>query len=51
MSDNLDLSTASGRLMFNVIGAMAECVDDFAEAVALVGLIGIPNEMTPAPDG
>lgn len=24
MSDNLDLSTASGRLMFNIIGAMAE---------------------------
>ena len=24
LSDNLDLSTASGRLMFNVIGAMAE---------------------------
>jgi len=24
LSDNLDLSTASGRLMFNIIGAMAE---------------------------
>ena len=24
MSDNLDLSTASGRLMFQIIGAMAE---------------------------
>ena len=28
-----------------------ELVDDFAGAVVLVGLIGIPNEMTPAPDG
>jgi DNA invertase Pin-like site-specific DNA recombinase len=24
LSDNLDLSTASGRLMFNIVGAMAE---------------------------
>jgi putative DNA-invertase from lambdoid prophage Rac len=24
LSDNLDLTTASGRLMFNIIGAMAE---------------------------